>query len=1120
MPASADSADQLAPEVRVRLLGLPDWQTQGREAVRLTRKDASLLAKLALDGPQPRLALCELIWPESSPERAAASLRQRASRLNGAVGQLVFTIGATVALGPSVFVDVARPQALPDDVLLASPGLLAGQDLGDLDALDRWLAQARLQVAQACAQVLADRSQALEQQGRLFEALALAQRVVEWVPLGEQGWRRLMRLHYLRGDRAAAQDAFWRLHGLLRDELGSQPSAETLQMFQTIETADAAPEQARRPVPVSLLRPPVLVGRRAPWAEMSAAWQRGQPFMLLGEAGLGKTRLLDAYAQGQAGLVAERCRPGDQESAFALLGRVLSQIDRAHSPALEPAQRAELARLHSAFGAAPSAPAHAGVLRLAVEGFLAQNLAQGLRGLLLDDLHYADTASLEALRWLSASPRLATLRLGAASRPWAGLHNAALLDAWLSDSHRPVPIALQPLSRQELTGLLASLALPGLVDEAVAERLYRQAGGHLLYTLATLQHAVSSGTQLQSSAALQPPESVQALLDARLAALPADARDLLLVAAVGGADLSVDRAARLLGCPPLALREAWSILEANNVLRGEAFSHDMVHEAALRAAPLGLRQSLHRQWAAALQAEGSIDWARLAAHWEAGLRWGEAGNAWQRAASAARQAGLLAEQTELFERAARCYAQAGDRDARFDALHARLDGLLLRHGGADVLAALPEVETLAATTVQRLKCQVARTEALLVLGQAQAAAELAMAGLDDARMQPQFAVEVQAQLAIAQAQVQQPLAALASATQAYAAAQASADPAHMLRAANALMFVHWSAGRLADAVAAQREEISSAERVGDRAVAAASEGSLAALLASAGDVPATYTHAQRARGRQREVGLAENSTQVILNHTVLGAAAAALGRLDEAIASLNQAVELAGPEAAASVAAKARLACATLWLHLGQPERARALLGELAPETPPSMRLQAVSLLARCALAAGGSGEALWASFSELDTANRELPLILAVDFEASFHGEPQQSIARLARARAACTAAGLNGIGHSLLWRELARWMEVPGAAATAAALALARELQPHAEQQGLGAKAYLPEVFLTLSQAYSRAGEASASAACLQQGRQWLATASARLAPEWRHAFVTRNRVNRQLATGGGAP
>jgi hypothetical protein len=100
---------------------------------------------------------------------------------------------------------------------------------------------------------------------------------------------------------------------------------------------------------------------------------------------------------------------------------------------------------------------------------------------------------------------------------------------------------------------------------------------------------------LQSSAALQPPESVQALLDARLAALPADARDLLLVAAVGGADLSVDRAARLLGCPPLALREAWSILEANNVLRGEAFSHDMVHEAALRAAPLGLRRRIGKR---------------------------------------------------------------------------------------------------------------------------------------------------------------------------------------------------------------------------------------------------------------------------------------------------------------------------------------------------------------------------------------------------------------------------------------------------------------------------------------------------------------------------------------------
>ena len=53
-----------------------------------------------------------------------------------------------------------------------------------------------------------------------------------------------MRLHYLRGDRAAAQGVYWRLHDLLRDELGIRPSAETLRLFQTIEAAEAAPGTA------------------------------------------------------------------------------------------------------------------------------------------------------------------------------------------------------------------------------------------------------------------------------------------------------------------------------------------------------------------------------------------------------------------------------------------------------------------------------------------------------------------------------------------------------------------------------------------------------------------------------------------------------------------------------------------------------------------------------------------------------------------------------------------------------------------------------------------------------------------------------------------------------------
>ena len=58
-------------------------------------------------------------------------------------------------------------------------------------------------------------------------------------PLAEHAQRRLMRLHYLRGDRASAIAAFERFEQRLKDELGTRPSAETIELLATIEGAVA-----------------------------------------------------------------------------------------------------------------------------------------------------------------------------------------------------------------------------------------------------------------------------------------------------------------------------------------------------------------------------------------------------------------------------------------------------------------------------------------------------------------------------------------------------------------------------------------------------------------------------------------------------------------------------------------------------------------------------------------------------------------------------------------------------------------------------------------------------------------------------------------------------------------
>ena len=1125
-PALVDADGAPPPRIALRLLGQAAWRLDGQADKPLWHGDAALLARLALEGRQARTVLCALLWPDASQARADASLRQRTSRLNRAAEGAEFVVSSDpLALAPKVHVDLLHLGAMPTAQLLAAGPLLAGIDLGHKGELDDWLTAARAQVAADLARHLTDRAEALERDSKLRDALPLARRVVELQPLAEHGWRRLMRLHYLRNDRAAAQDVFWRLTTLLRDELGIRPSAETLQLMQTVEAAAAAPLQALQPVPVSVLRPPVLVGRGLAWQAMALAWQRRQPFVLVGEAGLGKSRLLEDFLHGQPGVVGERGQPGDEASPYALLGRALWAVARAHAPAIEAADRAELARLHPGFGPVAAAPAHERVLWQAIERLLAAATAQGLQALVLDDLHCADRASLDALRWLAARPELVDLRLGLATRP-EGLLAApadAPLAAWLQDSHRPVRIDLQPLTPQELTTLLASLALPTMLDASLAAQLYRHAGGHPLFTLATLQDALSRGAPLGGMSGglsgdgppLPRPSSVQSLLDARLAALPAAALDLLRVAAVAGPDLRVDRAARLLGCSVLALTDSWALLEAANVLRGEAFSHDLVHDSALRAVPQGVRQALHRQVAGVLAEEASASPARLAWHWQQGECWADAGHAWHAAGQAAYRAGRLVEAGELFERAADAHHQAGDQGARFEALHARLEGLRLRHGGQAVLAALPAVEALADTRERRLRCRLARAEALGDGGQWPASADELVLAVAEATLHPTLLADALALQAEAQVRCGQTAPAHASARAALDAAQAAADPLQRLHALEALSYVCWSTGQLGAAVDWQQQAATHAEAIGRRADAATNEGQLTTFLASIGDVPATYAHALLTRQAHRQLGLGDNSTVGIVNHRILGAAAAALGRFDEAWDALHAAVAMAGPDAAPWAQARARLSLANLWLTLGRGDQAQALLAALPGGLTPGLRMQAEWLRAGAAELQGQSPRRHLQALGKLANDHADLPLVQSAWFEWSFQGDAAQAIARLEGVRRQCEADGLHGTARSLRWRELARWLDIDGPQATATALAHARVLAPFAAT-GCSAKCHPPQTWQTLWLALGRAGDTAGQRACADAALRWLDDALPSVPAAHRHSFLHRNPVHRWWRAG----
>jgi DNA-binding SARP family transcriptional activator len=564
-----------SPGVLLQLTGATGWRSTTGRAGHLSRKDAALLALLAFNGATPRDRVAALLWPDASTLKAYNSLRQRLFRLRRDTGHELALLGDTVSLAPGVHTDLA------DDASQAGE-LLGAFDYGDSHALDEWVQSAREQWRQRRVDALTGVAARHEAAGAWAAAIACTQRLIEIAPLQEHAWRRLMRLNYLRGDRAAALAAFEIFEARLKDELGARPSAETLEQLQLIETPVAPPPAGpRRLLPASLLRPPRVVGRTHEMRTLQAAWEAGQAVVLVGAAGMGKSRLLDDFLAGREHVVLEQGRPGDERSPYATASRWMAQVLALHPGACGPAQHGEMARLLPALGTVPRGPGHQGALWHAVEDVLAGAQAQGLAALVVDDLQFADGASVELLRWLLPSQRLHGLRFALATRPAGDTPRGELLAQWWADSRRPETVVLKPLGLGDVRELLATLALPELPTELAAD-LLSHTGGKPFFVLETLKALVLHGPPSQG---LPRPASVRTLIDRRLQRLPADALGLMRLAAVAHQDLTVERAAQILGTSILQLAEPWALLEAADVLQGTRFTHDLMRDAALAQVP-------------------------------------------------------------------------------------------------------------------------------------------------------------------------------------------------------------------------------------------------------------------------------------------------------------------------------------------------------------------------------------------------------------------------------------------------------------------------------------------------------------------------------------------------------
>ncbi len=1097
MPRSAPTPpDASDPVVWLRLHGAPAVGRQGEDGQPLERKDAAWLAVLVLDGATPRDQLAAWLWPEVARVTATGSLRQRIFRLRRRLGHALVQAGERVALLP--------------EVVLAPAGdgqLLDGCDYADCADFADWLARQRERLLARRVEVLEAARARHEADGALDLALAAAQQRLLLEPLSEHALRQLMRLHYLRGDRAAALAAFDRGERLLKDELGARPGPETLALLATVERALPTAVPRRTQVPPGLLRPPRLIGRDHELAELGLAWAAGRVVLLLGEAGLGKTRLLAELAAAQGEPVLHvAARPGDAGVPFALLARLLRALRQQVPADPEAAARRELARVLPELGAglAVAGEGQRLLLQRAVEQQLGALAETGCRELLVDDLHFADAASLEMLQGLLLSDTLPGLRWGLAQRPAEG-GVAALRDA-LAEARRLHELPLRPLDEAAMRRLVESLGLPELDAQALAGPLVRHTGGNPLFALETLKDLVLRGGA--GAAALPQPASVGALIERRLRALSPAALTLARVAAVAGVDFGIELAEGVLGRPALDLADAWSELQAAQVLSGSAFAHDLVFDAVLRTVPAEIAAHVHggvAQWLQRRDAEA----ARVAEHWQAAGRWREAAEAFASACRAARHAGRVGDALGLQRRAEAAWQSAGDA---LQAWRAALDGLelmLVVEGPAAAAATAERLLQTAADEACRAAALVGRAQVHLYEmrwtdAEAAATAALAAAGahapaalhIDATRVQAQaLASQGLSDRAIGLLQTLQPRV------------DAEGDMRRRLEHRGALAYALNLAGRPAASAQALRDAIVLAEEVGDTAELLSSLNNLAACELVTGRGASAWRHGMAAL-RLRERSGVESGPHGLITELNLGLMASAAGRLNEALERLEPAparLAAAGPAWAALAACH----LAWLWMQLGQLHRAEQVLAAAPSLDQVFIQRRRAILLPRLRRLRGEpDAPALQAALQRfVTTPDVKDDGVLRLELGRACGVHEALALARQVGREAA--AAGFEGLALHALMREVDLLADVdPGHAAERAAVLAAHdpELGP--------TDAYAAELPWVLARAAAAVGDTAAQRRWLLAARDWVEATAAALAPGLRRPFLEHNPINARIS------
>ncbi|HLE04330.1 MAG TPA: adenylate/guanylate cyclase domain-containing protein, partial [Anaerolineales bacterium] len=395
-----------------------------------------------------------------------------------------------------------------------------------------------------------------------------------------------------------------------------------------------------------------LIGRSKELNQVSGTLEqlrqgRGGIVCLLGEAGLGKSRLIDELRQQwvrqpgewiqSGGVSYDMSRPYSifQQLFLKLCGisaheepkaarELIEKLCQDFQPEVEE-QAARAAELILTFHQEPNSPIPEGeaLKRELFEVMLAAWRKPAVLPLVLvfDDLHWADPASIELLKHLFQLADEIPILFVCAMRPHRQSAGWEIkLHAETAYPHRFTQVSLEPLSDRESGELLNSLLIVSELPPALSELIRGKAEGNPFFVEELIRTLIDEGAIVRDESgshwratgeveAIAVPENLQALLVSRVDRLDKEVRRTVQLASVIGRAFYF-RVLEWIAEASERLREHLNVLQRVELIHEHAripeleyvFKHDLTRDAAYESILRKERPQFHRQVGEAIEA--------------------------------------------------------------------------------------------------------------------------------------------------------------------------------------------------------------------------------------------------------------------------------------------------------------------------------------------------------------------------------------------------------------------------------------------------------------------------------------------------------------------------------------